>query len=307
MLSYCLPTLREMQYPRYLTVVVDNGSNDQSIEFIRENFPEVIIIATNKNLGWASGNNIGIEYAKTLKADFVVLLNNDTKVNFGFLRAIANFSSKHPKASVFAGKYYFMGTRILQVAGGGFFSEKEMCGENFIGSNEKDIGQYDIPRKVDYVYEAAFVARLQLFSVIGLFDPLWLFNYEGPDLCKRASRVGLESWYVPQAFVEHEVNATFDGCKTVPREMVSRTLAKSKNRFRFLLKHYPFNLALKIQEEYVLKSIAYFYSQPNHAFRELYSTFWNFLHLANTRSLYGLKRENYEEVYAKFLSKCKIT
>jgi hypothetical protein len=308
-LSYCLPTLRRMRYSNHKTVVVDNGSTDGSITLLKKCFPEVAIIETHKNLGWTGGNNLGIEYAKRLRAEFVVLLNNDTKVDPDFLKAIASFASKHPRAGMFAGKYYRMGTRTLQVAGGGFFTKEEKCGKNFIGKNEKDEGQHDQARKVDYVYEAALVASSNLFERIGLIDPSWQFLFEGPDLGKRAAKFGIESWYVPEASVEHEIGATFDRKKTPVKTVThfARALAMAKNRFRFLIKHYPLSEALATQARYTLRAIAEIPRTPYLPFFETYSIAWNLLHLPWTLTLKNSKRENYDDAYIKLLDECDIT
>jgi hypothetical protein len=295
-----------MHYSNYVTVVVDNGSTDGSVFLLRKHFPEVTIIETYRNLGWSGGNNVGIEYAKRLRAEFVVLLNNDTKVHPDFLKAIASFASRRREAGMFGGKYYFMGTRTLQVAGGGFFTKEEKIGENFVGMNEIDRGQHDCASKLDYLYEAALVARMDLFERVGLIDPDWQFLFEGPDLGKRAAKLGIESWYVPEALVEHEVGATFDRKKTPVKALtyLMRSLAMAKNRFRFLIKHYPLSEAFATQVRYVIS--AGNFPRPYLVVLEPYSIVWNLLHLPWTLSLKNSTRENYDYAYIRLLDECKI-
>ena len=298
-LSYCLPTLCQMRYSNYKIVIVDNGSTDGSIALIKKHFQDIAIIETNKNIGYAGGNDVGIEYAKRLHAEFVVLLNNDTKVHPDFLRAMASFASVHPKAGIFVGKYYFMGTQTFQRVGGGYFTKDEKWGKN-IGTNEKDKGQYDQPIKIDYVYEAAFVVRTSLFERIGLIDPLWQFSYEGPDLCKRAAKFNIETWYVPEAKVEHEV-----GGSTRKRNF-SLHLKIARNRFRFLLKHYSFHEALVSELGCDLRSLRDMSVEPWDPFLNTYSLLWNLLQLSQTLALKDLKREDYEDVYSKLLNGCIV-
>jgi GT2 family glycosyltransferase len=305
-LSYCLPTLCQMRYSNYKIVVVDNGSTDGSIALMKGCFPDVVIIETKKYLGYADGNNVGIEYAKRLRAEFVVLLNNDTRVHPDFLRAMASFASVHPKAGIFAGKYYFMRTHTFQVAGGGYFTKEEKGGKN-IGPNEKDGGQYDEPIKIDYVYAAAFVVRTSLFERIGLLDPLWQFGYEGPDLCKRAAKFSIESWYVPEAKVEHEVGGTMNRKKRQTQTNINFRVARAaRNRFRFLLKHYPLQQAYVAESWYALRSLKDVSLKLWTPFLELYSIAWNFLHLSQTFTLKNLGREDYENVYTKLLNCCSV-
>ena len=124
-----------------------------------------------------------------------------------FLNAMAMFACKHPSVQVFVPKYYYMGTNIFQVVGGGFFSKEHKCG-CAIGQNEVDKGQYDYPFKVDYVFEPAFVVKTRFFEQVGLLDEGWQFGFEGPDLGKRAAIFGIETWYVPEAKVEHQGGGT---------------------------------------------------------------------------------------------------
>lgn len=305
-LSYCLPTLCQMRYSNYKIVVVDNGSTDGSIALLKKCFPSVVIIETKKNLGYAEGNNVGIEYAKRLRAEFVVLLNNDTRVHPDFLRAMASFASVHAKAGIFAGKYYLMRTHTFQLAGGGHFTKEEKGGKN-IALNEKDEGQYDEPIKIDYVYAAGFVARTSLFERIGLIDPLWQFGYEGPDLCKRATKFNIESWYVPEAKVEHEVGGTMNRKKRQTQTNRNIGLARAaRNRFRFLLKHYPLRDAYVAESWYALRSLGDISQVLWTPFLEFYSIVWNFLHLSQTLAFKNLRRENYENVYTKLLNCCRV-
>src|ERR1700691_2125480 len=75
----CLDALRESTYPHLTVIVVDNGSSDDSVARIRFAHPDILVLESEKNLGFAGGNNIGIRYALAHRADYVWLLNNDTK------------------------------------------------------------------------------------------------------------------------------------------------------------------------------------------------------------------------------------
>ncbi|MGB9590946.1 MAG: glycosyltransferase family 2 protein, partial [Candidatus Kryptoniota bacterium] len=77
----CLDSISKVNYPRFVTVVVDNGSSDGSVEYISRSFPWVKVVANTNNLRFAGGNNIGIDLAIANNADYVLLLNNDTVVH----------------------------------------------------------------------------------------------------------------------------------------------------------------------------------------------------------------------------------
>jgi hypothetical protein len=200
-----------------------------------------------------------------------------------------------------------MGTRTFQIAGGGYFTKEEKCGKD-IGVKEKDEGQYDQAMKIDYVYEAALVVRTSVFERIGLIDPLWQFGWEGPDLCKRASRFSIESWYVPEAKVEHEHGGTLNRKNQRIQTNINfrHALKVTRNRFRFLLKHYPLHEALITEFKYDFRSLRDMPVEPWAPFLNIYSLLWNLFHLSRTLALKDLKRENYEDIYTRLLNYCNV-
>ncbi len=92
----CLDSAREIDFENYEIVVVDNGSEDDSVQAIRSKYKDVIIIENGANLGFAEGNNVGIEYALLHEADYIFLLNNDTVVDPGVIRNLLQ-ASKAPR------------------------------------------------------------------------------------------------------------------------------------------------------------------------------------------------------------------
>jgi len=95
----CLESVFRIDYPNYQVIVVDNGSSDDSAEHIRKAYPSVKLIETGKNLGWSGGNNVGIKYAFEQEADYILLLNNDVKVEAGTITAMVGVAQES-KASI---------------------------------------------------------------------------------------------------------------------------------------------------------------------------------------------------------------
>ena len=105
-LPTCLSSLRGQTYKLFKVIFVDNGSTDGSVEFVRKNFPEIMIIENKRNLGFAEGNNIGIRQAfKNKNIKYIVALNNDTKLDENWLKElIISVESSGPKFGSFQGK-----------------------------------------------------------------------------------------------------------------------------------------------------------------------------------------------------------
>ncbi len=82
----CLNSLSSINYPNFDVILVDNGSSDGSVEFFKNNFPKIKLIANMRNLGFAEGNNVGVKFAVKNGANYVFLLNNDTRVDKDVLK-----------------------------------------------------------------------------------------------------------------------------------------------------------------------------------------------------------------------------
>lgn len=104
----CLSSLHSLDYSNYQIVIVDNGSNDGSISAIKLQFPHHLLLENHTNLGFTGGNNVGIQYALNHKADFILLLNNDTKVSSDLLKRFILGFQQFPKAGILGAKIYLM-------------------------------------------------------------------------------------------------------------------------------------------------------------------------------------------------------
>ncbi len=189
-LEKCLESLMKVDYEKYEVILVDNNSNDDSVEFVKNVYPSVIIIKLEKNYGFAEPNNIG---AKIAKGDFLLFLNNDTKVNPNFIQEMVGVINQDPKIAICQ-------SLLLKPNG-----EVESSGD-FIDT----IGRaYMSKEKVTEVKEilgargACMMVRKNIFWELEGFDKNFFASFEDIDLSWRAWIWGYKIVLVPNSIVYH--------------------------------------------------------------------------------------------------------
>lgn len=189
-------------------IVVDNGSKDNSVEEIRKQFPSVRVIETGINLGYAGGNNVGIEAALKEGADAVLLLNNDTIADPGMVDAFIQSAEANPSIGIWGGyPLRFSNPEHLDHLGGIWNSEKGDF--ELIGLNEKKGFQTGIP--LDYVCGCSIFIRREVFEKIGLLETKFFLFWEEADFSMRAKKAGFGIGVCYGALLLHKVSASFIG------------------------------------------------------------------------------------------------
>ncbi len=205
-LRVCLDSLRRQTHPQFEVIVVDNGSSDGSQRLLAEEYPEVRVLALGENLGFAAASNRG---AQASEADIVVMLNNDTEVEPGWLAALCQALADHPEAGAAASKMLLFDRRdVLHSAG-------DRLGPGLMPQNrgvwEVDRGQYDQQTEVFGACGGAAAYRRAMWDQLGGFDERLFMWLEDVDLAWRAQDAGWKCVFVPEARVYHHLSATGGG------------------------------------------------------------------------------------------------
>jgi GT2 family glycosyltransferase len=211
LLARCLGSLEnERSTVGMEVIVVDNGSTDGSLARVRQAYPAVRLISNPDNRGFSIANNQGIEASS---GRYVLLLNSDTEVVGGSLRALVEYGDAHTEAGIL-GPRLLNGDGTLQPSGGrfptplstmfGLVGLERLTGQPRYGTTR----DYSKPAVVDEVSGAAMMIRHGVIERIGMLDESFVWGYEDVDFCRRVHETGWQVHYVPAAVVQHEWGAS---------------------------------------------------------------------------------------------------
>lgn len=236
LLKACLDSVNDLEYKNFEIYFVDNGSTDNSVKFVKDNYKHTKIITLDKNTGFARGNNIGIlEAFKDNQVEYIVTLNNDTVVDKFFLSELVNIAELEDSIGSVAPKMKFLFEKnmidsvgILIHSDGGGVSR---------GNKENDSGQYDNQDEIFGTCGGASLYKRKMLEDIQykneFFDEDFFAYYEDLDLAWRARLKNWISIASPRALVRHVHSATSVSFSPFKSFYVNR------NRFFVIIKNYP--------------------------------------------------------------------
>lgn len=241
----CINSALGLDYPNREIIVVDNASADGSREVVRQwcGGRDVTFIASPSNLGYAGGNNQGIRHAMA-SCDYVWIINNDTA--FGPRALAPMVEMAEGGADIVGSKLLMMSDpAIINAAGGGALSPW-IGNATQSGAGQRDEGQWDAPRELEYVTGASMLVRRKVIEAIGLMDERYFLYWEDVDWCIRARRRGFKLMYCPKSVMLHKEGGTTGGVSAFADYYWVR------NGLMITARYYPHFLPLVIPA-YILK------------------------------------------------------
>jgi GT2 family glycosyltransferase len=196
----CLNSLRKITYSNVEIFLVDNASATEN-RLLQSEYPEVIFIQSEKNLGFTGGNNLAMNVAT---GDFILLLNNDTEVPPDFLEPLLKTFADHPDAGIVSPKIiYFHTDKLIQYAGTNAINPYT-CRGYTIGYKETDKGQYNEVRKTDLAHGACMLIKREVLDKVGMLHDKFFIYYEEYDYCEMAKRAGFSIYYNGFTYILHK-------------------------------------------------------------------------------------------------------
>ncbi|MEM5874526.1 MAG: glycosyltransferase family 2 protein [Candidatus Aenigmatarchaeota archaeon] len=235
----CLRTLKITKYPNYKVLVIDNGSQDGSVEYIKKHFPDVEVLELEKNYGFAGGMNRGIKYVLSkYSPKYIGLLNNDLEFfDKNWLLKVINVFKENERIGIVGCKLLYPDRTTIQHAYTSLINNRI----RIVGRLEKDRGQHDIIKEVDISQFGCVLINTEVFKTIGYLDEVFLFSAEDCDFCIRAKKAGFKVFYCGTSNVIHKVSKT-----TVEKvNKLLRIFVTTKNALIFHLRYFPLTTVFK--------------------------------------------------------------
>jgi hypothetical protein len=227
-----LESVRRQGYPRTEVIVVDNGSAENPGHTLRKRFPEIKFIRSERNRGFAGGNNLALERAA---GDYYFFINNDAELTEGCIERLLALFDAVPGLGIVSPLLCYppdaSGPAAIQYAG--MTGVNPYTGRNStIGQGATDWERFDRAAPTAYAHGAAMIIPRRVLERIGLMSEDYFLYYEELDWCERIRRAGYGVWVEPRARVYHHES------RTVKTLGALKTYYLNRNRVWFMKRHY---------------------------------------------------------------------
>ncbi len=216
LLKPCLDSIKKIDYSNYSVMVIDNGSTDNSVNMVKENYSEVNLLVLEKNYGFSGGYNRCFTRLKDKYSGFILLLNNDTEVDPDILNRFIQAKEKYGDNNLYGGKIFYQNNPELIWYAGGNVNLKYLK-LSHRGIRQTDSAEYSRPMQTDYITGCCLFTSMEIMNQLNGFDELFNMYGEDVDLCLRAKAEGINCYYWPDAKLQHHVSASLEGAYSVKK------------------------------------------------------------------------------------------
>lgn len=203
----CINSILKIKNRNYKIIVVDNNSKDYEADKLEKNFPDIIVIKSNKNLGFSGGNNLGIKYAMENKYEYILLLNNDTIIDSEMIDYLLKYADNNtitvPKM------YYYTDKKTIWYAGGNISKLTGRVKHN--RKNKIDHNSKENIKKCSFATGCCLLIHCDIINKIGYLNEEYFMYCEDVDYCLKALESKIKILYIPQAKLWHKVSKSTGG------------------------------------------------------------------------------------------------
>ena len=267
-LNNCLASLSKINYPRkrYEIILIDNGSSDGSVDFVKETFPKIKIIQ-NRNIGFSAGNNIAL---RNEESDYCILLNADAAVDKNWLVELVKVAESDKSIGLCTSKIMMLDdNKIINSAGGvvhflGFAWPR--------GLYTRDKNQFDKNEETTLASGASLLIRKNIFRKVGYFDEIYFLYCEDLDYTWRARLAGFKAIFVPNSVVYHK----YGGSVRKNITNFKKFYFVERNRLVTIMKNYSLETLLVILPIMLLTEIGFmlYYSSLGSPLLKIRTYYW---------------------------------
>jgi len=224
-LEFLKSVLRSTKKDYIEVILVDNGSYINHEDTFKKVYPELIYIRSEKNLGFAGGNNLGIQVAK---GDFLLFLNNDTELVENFINTLIIEFEKNPDIGLLSPLIvYYEDKSKIQYAG--YTNMNYLTARNKdLGNKEININQYNKSYETGYIHGAAMMCRRKDLQKTGLMEENYFLYYEELDWCEKFKKTGKKIWFTGKTKIYHKESIS------VGRDSDLKTYFMHRNRMLYI-------------------------------------------------------------------------
>jgi len=224
-----LISLAQVNYANLEIIIVDNASPNDSLQHLAKDFSGLQIIYSPENLGFAGGNNLGLQVAK---GDFLLLINPDTIIEKGAITVMLNIFRQNPMVGLVSPKIkYHKSPDTIQYAGMSAMSPWTMRTRSY-GKGKKDNPEFDVSKPTFFGHGAAMMIKREVLDRVGGMEEAYFLYYEELDWCLQMRQAGFEVYYAAQATVWHKESVA------VERDSPLKKYYMSRNRLLFARRHF---------------------------------------------------------------------
>lgn len=244
----CIQSVLAMEYENYRLLVIDNNSEDGSYERLKQKFTDIEIIQTEKNLGYAGGNNVGIEYALDQGAEYVAILNNDICVEKNFLNIIIQEMEKNKNIAISGPAVCEWNSDIVQSAGA--MINLYNAESKVLNAGKKYFDLQSERIICDYISGACLIVRASLMNQIEKIPEMYFLFYEETEWCLQAIRKGYEVCCIPSARIWHKESSSVSKVSNLKQYYMDRNRVIFEKRNAGMLQFVIFCIYIVLQTFY---------------------------------------------------------